>query len=258
MIKRIGLAVVFLLAASLLVSQSLSELSKQEKERREKLKGKTVRVVTNRDLKSASKAGAGTVAPPEAAAPVPEGQGEPAAGEAGAVEGELPSEPAGPDTARYPGYAVTVSEESMLVEGAEAALGPQDGRFARISLNGVLDLNLDVLNGPGADLAIYATAPSRQMPEEESGDQLESDQAAMWWGDFAYAVLGLDATGEWLEIGMGSGRYPDTFDLGALKATGRVLIMFKAYTNPYNQGPKPMRLADQEVTFGIDAVRALH
>jgi hypothetical protein len=259
MIKRIAIGMAALLTASLLISQSLADLSKQEKERREKLKGKSVRVITNRDLKPASKAGAVDVAPAEAAAPSAEGQGAPAAGETGAAEAEAaPGPPEEAPAQDLPGFATSVSSESLLVENPGLAVGPPDGRFAEISVSGVLDLEIDVNNGPGADLAVYATPPAKQIPGEESEDQLEAEQAAMWWGQFAYAVLGLDARGDWLEIGMGSGRSPDTFDLGALKSTTRILIMFKTYSNPYNQGPKPMRLSGREMTFGVDAVRALH
>jgi hypothetical protein len=51
--KFLILISIFSLSASFLFAQSLSDLSKKEKERREKLKGKTSIVLTNTDLKKA-------------------------------------------------------------------------------------------------------------------------------------------------------------------------------------------------------------
>ena len=80
----------------------------------------------------------------------------------------------------------------------------------------------------------------------------------MWWGDFRYAVLGLTQNGDWQEIGIGSGNYPDRFDLGSLNGIQSLRIMFKTYGNPYNAGINPLRLTSGEFTFGVDAVEALH
>ncbi|HUU37668.1 MAG TPA: hypothetical protein VMW46_05630, partial [Candidatus Desulfaltia sp.] len=72
--KILRFAVLFLLPAALLLSQSLVEVSKKEQERREKLKGKNVKVITNADLKTVKRTPAVTTsaAPPaeaEAAEP---------------------------------------------------------------------------------------------------------------------------------------------------------------------------------------------
>lgn len=257
--KKTVLAMMVLLTAGFLLGQSAAELSKQEKERREKLKGKTVKVITNADLKPRSKKAS-------AAEPVPEGEIPPAEGRAaaepapeeGVVDEEPLPEPPEDGADVNTGFARSVSSESFLVENPQLALGPPDNRFAEISIGGGLDLNIEVDNGPGPDLAVYAAPPARMVPEEEKGELLETEQAAMWWGEFAYAVLGLDDEGEWQEIGFGSGRRPDRFDLGALKTTKTIRIVFKAYNNPYLEGAKPMRLAGAELTFGLDAVRALH
>jgi len=82
--KKIAPGVVLsLMFASLLSAQSLTELSKQEKERREALKGKRPVVITNADLGRIKKrAGIATPAPPP-----------PAAVNANAA---LPTEPAAP------------------------------------------------------------------------------------------------------------------------------------------------------------------
>jgi len=56
--KFLILLSLFSLCASLLAAQSLVDLSKKEKERREKLKGKTAIVLTNTDLKKTQKSSA--------------------------------------------------------------------------------------------------------------------------------------------------------------------------------------------------------
>ena len=53
--KILGTVFIFNMCVSLLLSQSLVEVAKKEKERRAKLKGKSVKVVTNEDLKKVKK-----------------------------------------------------------------------------------------------------------------------------------------------------------------------------------------------------------
>jgi hypothetical protein len=53
--KILGAVFILWISSSLLVSQSLVEVAKKEKERRAKLKGKSGKVVTNEDLKSIKK-----------------------------------------------------------------------------------------------------------------------------------------------------------------------------------------------------------
>ncbi len=256
--KRIVFGVLSLLTASFLLSQSLVEASKKEQERREKLKGKSVRVVTNADLKAKTNTAAVTVSTAEEAKPGTQGQAEtpPATGaapETGAQQEQQQAQGEAPVR-----YATSVFPEWFLVEGPDRALGPPDGKYAEISETGVLDLDIEVNNGPGDDLAIYARPPAQVIPKDEEGNQLAGEQNSMWWGAFRYAVLGLDSQGEWQEIGLGSGQNPDKFDLGSLKSTKRIRIMFKVYANPYNDGAKPLSLAKNELTFGLDAVGALH
>jgi hypothetical protein len=94
----------FLFCASLLSAQSLFELSKREKERRAKLKGKRAAVVTNADLRRVIRTSGVIIVPPalpEAEAQV-EGEQQPAAQEAVLPETEqLPEvteeSQAGPD-----------------------------------------------------------------------------------------------------------------------------------------------------------------
>ena len=259
--KRLFFWVLFLLTASFLLSQSLAEASKKEQERREKIKGKDVKVVTNADLKAKGQTPAVVLGAPDAAEAQPQGQGNPNQ-EGGAAAG-TPAQPGQQPQPRQEQeyaarYAGSISPDYLMVENPELAVGPPDDKYAEISVAGVLDFEIEVNNGPGNDLAIYARPPAKVFPAEEMGGQMETDQAAMWWGEFHYAVLGLDSRGEWLEIGLGSGQNPDEFDIGTLKSTARIRVMFKTYANPYNQGDKPQRLAGKELTFGLDAVGALH
>ncbi len=256
--KRLFFGVLSLLAASFLLSQSLVDASKKEQERREKLKGKDVKVVTNADLKARPKTPAVTVGTPEAAAAQGQVQGQAAAEPGG--EPQAPPEQAqggGPAPARF---AKAFDPNFFLVKNPELALGPPDDKYAEISETGVFDLELEVVNGPGDDLAIYARPPIQEVPQEERENQPAGieGQDSMWWGAFRYAVLGLDDRGEWQEIGLGSGKNPDTFDLGALKSTDMIRIMFKVYSNPYNSGAQPLSLASGHLSFGVDAVGALH
>lgn len=258
--KSLVFGVLSLLTASFLVSQSVVDASKKEQERREKLKGKSVKVVTNADLKAKDNRPAVVVAPPEAVKPEPQGQAGTKPEAAAAGEGGQPAEgTAQPEETPFAvRYAASFSPDYFLVENPDLALGPPDDKFAEVSVTGVLDLEIEVNNGPGNDLAIHARPPAKAFPQEETGGQLEADQAAMWWGEFRYAVMGLDQRGEWQEIGLGGGGNPDEFDLGALRSAKKVRVMFKTYSNAQNQGEKPARLAGREMTFGLDAVGALH
>jgi hypothetical protein len=248
-----------LMTSSLLIAQSLVDVAKQEQERREKLKGKTVKVVTNADLKATVKKPAVGGGSAEVAKPMVQGQTGVSAQEpqAPAATESQPAETAKPPE-YSPGFAEAVSPDTFLVDAPELALGPPDGRYAQVSITGFLDLDFEARNGPGDDIAIYAKPPAARVPEEEIDGQLEGLDSAMWYGDFRYAVLGLDNRGEWEAIGIGSGQNPDKFDLGNLSSIKKIRIMFKLFTNPYNLGVKPFRQGGQELVFGIDAVEALH
>lgn len=255
--KKAVLAFLSLLAASILIAQSLVDVSKQEQERREKLKGKNAKVITNADLKAMARKPAVDVRTTETPRAQVPGQAKAAAQEAEAAAEPGQGEPKEQPEAA-PAYAVEVLPDSLLVKNPELALGAPDGRYAEISVTGVLDLDFQAGNGPGDDIAIYARRPDVKVPAGEKENQLEVPEAAMWYGDFRYAVLGLTENGEWQEIGIGSGNYPDRFDLGNLSAIQSIRIMFKTYGNPYNAGVNPLRLTSGELTFGIDAVEALH
>jgi len=256
--KKIMRFAAFFILSTLLASQSLVDVAKQEKERREKLKGKNVRVVTNADLKSIKK----TPAVATQAAPTAEaGTAEPAAGEsAGGQEAAVPeaqeAEAQYDQDAGYP-YATGVLEETFLVESPESALSPPDGSYAELSVMGQLDLEFSARNGPGDDIAIYA----RWAGAEEETSSLEEEGIPMsaWPGGmFSYGVLVMGDDGEWEAIGRAVGQTrPEKFDLGRLPGIKRIRIIFKPDNNAAAQNI-PFQLAQQQFTMGIDAVEALH
>lgn len=245
------------LLASLLAGQSLVDASKQEKERREKLKGQNARVVTNADLRPKAKDSTASARAQESVkpkTPAPSTQPAPEAG----VPAETEAQAERPETEAAPIYATEVSPDTSATANPDLATGPPDNRFAEISVTGSLEMAFAAHDGPGDDIAIYARRPDLKVPEAEKENQLEVPEAAMLWGDFRYAVLALDSRGEWQEIGLGSGNYPDRFDLAGLPSISRIRIMFKPYASPYNVGVNPLRQASGELTFGVDAVEALH
>jgi hypothetical protein len=238
--------IVFFVFSSLLVSQSLVDVAKKEQERREKLKGKNARVVTNADLKTVKKAPAVTIppAPPaEAAAAEPE-------------EAELPdakeAERAYDEGAGSP-FATAVMPDTSLVENPEFALSPPDGRFAEIPLYGFLILEFSAKNGPGDDIAIYANRRTTSLESVLLGEEDEP----LWTDLMTYTVLGLGAGGEWEAIGRGSGvNSPEKFDLGSLASVNAIMIMFRYYNEP-QAGFKQTKDIVGDYYIGIDAVEAL-
>jgi hypothetical protein len=125
--KTLRFAALFALS-TFLASQSLVDVAKQERERREKLKGKNVKVVTNADLKSIKKTAA--VSTP-AAPPAESGAAEPAPGQEPAVpEGEKAEAPY--DRGTGPTFASGVLEGTVFVENPEAALDPPDVKGHRL------------------------------------------------------------------------------------------------------------------------------
>jgi hypothetical protein len=94
--KRLFLIVVTLALACALGAQSLAELSKREKARRESLKGQRAAVVTNLDLLRVKKTTAVEVVPPEAEGDIVlEGEDPQEAQETGLAEGQAITEPSG-------------------------------------------------------------------------------------------------------------------------------------------------------------------
>lgn len=244
--KTLSVILISLLGATFLISQSLVELSKQEKERREKLKGKNVRVITNADLKSTAKKPAVSAILPEAAEEKGAKPGAPAfsteTGEESLAEQAEPGRE-GPIYQGIP-HGSRVLPETYLVANPEAALGLPDGSTAEISINGFLDLEFSAENGPGDDIAVYGL---------RSGTQ-----EGIWPETMSYGVLVMGDQGDWEAVGRGAGiTSPEKFDLGSLKRIRKIRIVFKYYDNP-DYGVVPWRLHSEEYTIGIDAVEALH
>ncbi len=245
--KGLRFTILFLLPAALLLSQSLVEVSKKEQERREKLKGKNVRVITNADLKSVKKRPAVTTraAPPaEAEAVEPEEQ------EYAEARGAARAYAEGAGLS----YATGVLPDTSLVENPELALNPPDGRFADIPLYGILTLEFNAKNGPGDDIAIYANRRTTSLESVLVGEEDER----LWTDLMTYGVLGLSASGEWEAIGRGSGASrPEKFDLGDMESVSTIMIVFRYYNEP-EAGFKQVKNIVGDYYIGIDAVEALH
>ncbi len=126
--KRVIAAAVFLILAGGLYGQSLAELSRREKARRESLKGKQAKVVTNTDLAQVKKRPAILVVPSE---PVPpEG--------AAAADGQ-PSP--GADVASDPDVMVpTVIDNGPALAGPAAPVAPTSVKDLEAKLKAAEDL----------------------------------------------------------------------------------------------------------------------
>ena len=236
--KRIAACLlVFGLVVGVATAQSLVELSKKEKERRAKLKGRATEVVTNEDLKYLTKREAVSVRPAggpplEEVLPPPE--------TAPAEETGEESQPAAPADSGLP-FAKTILTSTALVADAGAALGGPDGSGALIAYGGYLDLAIDVKNGDGPDIAVYAQRPEEGILPET----------------MLFFVFVPDEDGEWSNIGTGTGTGGrEDFDLGEFKSAGRVRILF--WEIALYDGVKPQRAYPGEYAMGVDAVEALH
>ena len=245
--------ILFLLPAALLLSQSLVEVSKKEQERRAKLKGKNVKVVTNADLKAVKKTPAvemPALPPSEGEAAESTEQEYPAAGQAESAS----------DAGRVSLFATTVLPDTALVENPELALYPPDGSYAEIPFGGFLDLELRANNGPGDDIAIYARrSGSEGGAALEEGIPLGAEQLA-FPGALQYGVLVRGDSGDWEALGQGMGiNSPEKYDLGHLSAISRIRIVFRAFGNASaDLRADYVRLTPQGFSMGIDAVEALH
>jgi hypothetical protein len=247
--KKMVRFVAFFALSTFLASQSLVDVAKQERERREKLKGKNVRVVTNADLKSVKKTAA--LSTPEAP------PAEPVAGEQEPAVPEGQETEAAYDQGAGPSFARGVLEGTVFVENAESAIYPPDGRFAEIGIMGQLDVELTVRNGPGNDLAVYARLAG--LEQALSAFEDEGIPMSAWPGAMiSYGVLAMRDDGEWEALGRGMGEsWPEGFDLGSLRETNRIRIIFKPDNNP-SPPTQPFQMALQSFTMGVDAVEAVH
>jgi hypothetical protein len=247
----------FLLCSALFFSQSLVEVSKKEKARREQYKGKNVKVVTNADLKQGAREPAVATALPE---PLPGTNIQEA--EAPAAQETQSPEPSyrGPQPV---GAATAVLPDTLMVETPELALYRPDGKYAEISVMGNLDLELNATNGPGEDIAIYARrageAREAQAAPEEEGIPMGLEGALLPGVPPSYGVLVMSERGDWEAIGRGAGiNSPERFDLGSIRSITKIRIIFKYETNPDLALKRYTIAGSQATTMGIDAVEALH
>ena len=252
--KKIVHFIAFFVLSTLLVSQSLVDVAKKEQDRREKLKGKNAKVVTNADLKAVKRAPAVTTpaAPPaEAATAEPEEADLPEAQEAERTYDEGAGSP----------FATEVLPDTSMIENPDFALGSPDGQYAEISIFGILDLEINARNGAGDDIAIYANRPGTRegMPESPDEGLPSASEETMWVLDkMAYGVMVMGDQGEWEELGVGTAeKNPERFDLGSFSSIKKIRIMFRLYTIPTFQ-TKPLKQHPGEFTMGVDAVEALH
>jgi hypothetical protein len=249
---------------SCLFSQDLVEAAKKEKERRAQLKKKRTVVVTNADLYSKEKI-------PPAKAALPERQTQ--KGQTSSPQKPqltVPSQPRNlPQTLRSPQldnidqidlrvdkideldrenmpvisreYATQILESTQYVENPQLALDKPDGEYAEIGEFGSLDLEIDVKNREGDDIAIYAK-------RQQEGHQNESRN---------YGVF-VEHQGEWEFIGFGGGTIsPETFDLGEIPSAKKIRLLFKDFTQSAWTA-KPYQQENVSHSMGIDAVKCLH
>jgi len=254
--KKIVNFIAFFVLSTFLVSQSVVDVAKKEQERREKLKGKNAKVVTNADLKTVKRAPAVTTqaAPPaEAAAAEPDEADLPEAQEAERAYDEGAGSP----------FATEVLPDTSMIENPEFALGSPDEQYAEISFYGILELELTAKNEAGPDIVVHA----RVAGLEEMANSQEEGMPAGFAGvrqmgiPPMYGVLVLDDRGVWQAIGKDTGSgSPASFDLGTIASSKRIRIVFQYLDIPDQGtlGAKPWRTSEKEITMGVDAVEALH
>lgn len=232
------------LCVSLLSAQSLFELAQKEKARRAAYKGKKVRVVTNADLGKSTRSDAVFVRPSQ---PVPEDK--PATPVASAKTGPrvtvaqetpTPKDQQPPRKGRTQ-YATQVLPETHFVDNPQLALQRPDGQYAQVNPLGFLDLEIQVSNGEGDDLAVYA---KRQIPRNANPYM-------------NYYIFAETEDGEWEGIGMGTGEPAvESFDLGRFRKIAKIRIIFRDQNQVYVDYVQ--RAKDSNNQMGIDAVEALH
>ena len=225
--RKFGRFIAFFVFSTLLLSQSVVDVAKKEQERREKLKGKNAKVVTNADLKSIKRGEA-----VETSAPPPP----PSAPETEAETYAPGQEPEGfADEGYGPGFASQVLSDSTMVENPGYALGSPDDQYAELSLYGILELGLAVRNGDGPDIVVHARISGL---EEMAGVEEEGVPAGFLAASQPgippmYGVLVLDEMGVWQAIGKDTrSGGPASFDLGGIPSTKRIRIIFNISTSP--------------------------
>ena len=266
-IRKISTSVFVVFACvALLSAQSLVEIAKKEKERRAalKAKGKTSIVVTNADLKKPTRLPMIAVES-QTSSPRDRTQARQRATPRPSIKTTSRQKTSWENQSRdvfgYRKNATRVLFYTAPVKNPDFALSSPDDQFAEISEMGVLDLEFNAKNGPGADIAIYARLTGHQEVapggNEEDGMPFRpmgvDPQEGFWYG-----ILVMNGSGDWEEIGKGGGmNSPEEFDLGEIADVNKIRIMFKPHNNPVIAA-KLIRINDEENTLGIDAIEALH
>jgi hypothetical protein len=262
--KLIFLTAVLFLGSCFLLSQNLVEAAKKEKERRAQLKRKSAVIVTNANLYKTDKEAAIRITPPkdedrEIQRTTPQ-----------KVQRTTPSKPTMPSK-RQPSqqienidqmdlsvdkveqmdqieaqgfsreYATQVLGTTQFVNNPQLALDIPDGKYATIREFGSLDLEIDIKNRAGDDIAIYAK-------RQQEGQQIETRN---------YGVF-VEYRGEWEFIGFGGGiTSPETFDLGEIGSAKKVRLLFKDFTRSMWTA-RPYQHQETSYLMRVDAVKSLH
>ena len=132
---------------------------------------------------------------------------------------------------------------SEFVHYPEEVIGEPDGKFAEIEYWGWLDLEVEVKNEEGDDIAIHAK-------RSEGGIQ---DKSTMY-----YLVL-IQKDDEWICIGAGAGiTSPEKFELGDVRSVGMIRIIYRNRSEILHSHIDVKRTIRAFYRMGIDAVEALH
>jgi hypothetical protein len=266
---------IFFLSVVLVSSQSLVEVARKERARRAALRaqGKTSVLVTNTDLKRGYKRPK-VATKPETKTTQRSARRSPTRTQRPATQRptrestsrQQPSQQEerlrDPNSEDYMSrkYATKVLLASDLVKNPDYALKKPDQKYAEISFQGMLELEVDIKNGSGADVAIYSKLSG--IKEITSGNEEEGGIPETYGLDLHegiwYGVLALNKRGEWEALGRGrGGSVSEKFDLGRITSTKRIRIIFKPLTNP-ELPAKRLRIYSRELLCSIDAVETLH
>ena len=241
----VSFLILFLFSTTSLSSQSLVELSKRENERRPKFRGKSCRIVTNINLSELKK---GPVVKSQPLPLQPEttmrktGDAEKVNSKLGRVQ-DAWNEIHADGSQEKRKFATGFLPSSEFVHYPEEVIGEPDGKFAEIEYWGWLDLEVEVKNEDGDDIAIHAK-------RSEGGVQ---DHNIMHY------LVFVQKDDEWICIGVGSGiTSPEKFDLGDVKSVGMIRIIYRN-RNEINQPTINVTYKNRAFyRMGIDAVEALH
>lgn len=249
--KKLTFAVMAIFfSTSLLISQDLVEAARKEKERRAQIKKKSAIIVTNADLLATERQAILQITTPEdqsqqtpPATPPRPRKSPPSQKQENVDQMDLRVDQV--DQSQAKGfsreYATQVLETTEFVRNPQLALDEPDGEYAELDEFGSIDLEIDVQNRGGADIAVYAR-------RQKSGIQL----VTMNYGVFA------EHNGEWEFIGFGGGdTSPETFDLGDIRSAKKIRLMFKDFSQSMWTA-KPYRHDEVVYSMGIDAVKSLH